>query len=139
MFLVLGLEHSCPWPRKGLSSERLTLALAWDFFMSLASSLVSSTPPPITAIRYFVSCYQISSVDKETEVIALLTSQLKRRIRKYHIFNTSETVFFTGMDSNRRVDRNWQWGGGAVFGTPEARGSRGVAPSAQKICIFLQK
>ena len=32
---VLGLEHSCPRPREGLTSERL----------SLASSLVSSTPP----------------------------------------------------------------------------------------------
>ena len=43
--LVLGLEHSCPWPRECLSSERLSLALALDFFVSLASSLVSSTPP----------------------------------------------------------------------------------------------
>ena len=39
--LVLGLEHSCPWPRECLSSERL----------SLASSLVSSTPPLIFAMR----------------------------------------------------------------------------------------
>ena len=46
--LGLGLEHSRPWPREGLSSERLSLALASDFFVSLAlaSSLVSSTPPP---------------------------------------------------------------------------------------------
>ena len=47
LVLGLGLEHSCPWPRQGLSSERLSLAL--DFFVSLAlvlaSSLVSSTPP----------------------------------------------------------------------------------------------
>ena len=35
----LGLEHSCLWPREGLSSERLSLALV--------SSLVSSTPPLI--------------------------------------------------------------------------------------------
>ena len=28
--LVLGLEHSCSWPREGLSSERLFLA--WNFF-----------------------------------------------------------------------------------------------------------
>ena len=43
--LVLGLEHSGPWPREFLSSERLFLAL--DFFVSLAlaSSLVFSTPP----------------------------------------------------------------------------------------------
>ena len=37
MSLVLGLrlEHSCPWPRECLSSERLSLALALasDFFL----------------------------------------------------------------------------------------------------------
>ena len=45
--LVLGLEHFYPWPREGLSSEGLSLALASDFFASLAlaSSHVSSTPP----------------------------------------------------------------------------------------------
>ena len=45
----LGLEHSCPWFREGLSSEGLFLALALvsDFFVSLAvaSTLVSSTAP----------------------------------------------------------------------------------------------
>ena len=35
--LVLGLEHSCPWPREGRSSERLSLTLASAFFVSLAS------------------------------------------------------------------------------------------------------
>ena len=58
LVLGLGLEHSCPWPRECLSSERLSLALASDFFcvlglglgfffvsLALASSLVSSTPP----------------------------------------------------------------------------------------------
>ena len=40
---VLGLEHSSPWRREGLSSEGLSLAS--DIFVSLASSLVSSTPP----------------------------------------------------------------------------------------------
>ena len=33
--LVLGLKHSCPWPRECLSSERLSLALASDFFYVL--------------------------------------------------------------------------------------------------------
>ena len=44
LVLGLGLEHSCPWPRECLSSERLSLAS--DFFVSLAlaSSHVSSTP-----------------------------------------------------------------------------------------------
>ena len=49
LVLGLGLEHSCPWPREVLFSERLSLASASDFFLSLAlalaSSLVSSTPP----------------------------------------------------------------------------------------------
>ena len=35
---VLGLKNVWPWPREGLS-------LASDFFVSLASSLMSSTPP----------------------------------------------------------------------------------------------
>ena len=43
----LGLEHPCLWPREDLSSEGLSLALASDFFVSLALSLVSSTPPLI--------------------------------------------------------------------------------------------
>ena len=51
LVLGLGLEHSCPWHRECLSSERLSLALASDFFVSLAlaSSLVSSTPPLVIA------------------------------------------------------------------------------------------
>ena len=43
--LVLGLEHSCPWHRGCLSSERLSLALA--------SSLVSSTPPLLNSYLGF--------------------------------------------------------------------------------------
>ena len=37
--LSLGLEHSCPWPRECLSSERLSLALASDFFCVLGLGL----------------------------------------------------------------------------------------------------
>ena len=37
--LVLGLEHSCPWPRECLSSDRLSLALASDFFCVLGLGL----------------------------------------------------------------------------------------------------
>ena len=36
LVLRLGLDHSCPWPRECLSSERLSLVLASDFFVSLA-------------------------------------------------------------------------------------------------------
>ena len=35
LVLGLGLEHSCSWPREGLSSNRLSLALVSDFFVSL--------------------------------------------------------------------------------------------------------
>ena len=37
--LVLGLEQSCPRPREGLSSKRLSLALASDFFCVLGLGL----------------------------------------------------------------------------------------------------
>ena len=39
LVLGLGLEHSCPWPREYLSSERLSLALASDFFCVLGLGL----------------------------------------------------------------------------------------------------
>ena len=41
LVLGLGLEHSCPWPRECLSSERLSLALALasDFFCVLGLGL----------------------------------------------------------------------------------------------------
>ena len=49
VFLVfsLGLKHSCPWPREGLFSEELFLALGSNFFVFLALSLVFSTPPMV--------------------------------------------------------------------------------------------
>ena len=37
LVLGLGLEHSCPWPRECLSSERLSLAS--DFFCVLGLGL----------------------------------------------------------------------------------------------------
>ena len=47
--LVLGLflEHSCPWPREGLYSKSLFLALASAFFgfLALALNVGSSTAP----------------------------------------------------------------------------------------------
>ena len=39
LVLGLGLEHSCSWPRVVLSSERLSLALASDFFCDLGLGL----------------------------------------------------------------------------------------------------
>ena len=39
LVLGLGLEHFCPWPRECLSSERLSLAFASDFFCVLGLGL----------------------------------------------------------------------------------------------------
>ena len=43
----LGLEHSCPWPREGLSSEGLYLALAsndfWVLGLGLEPCVIDST------------------------------------------------------------------------------------------------
>ena len=41
LVLGLSLEHSCPWPRECLSSERLSLALSSDFFCVLGLGLES--------------------------------------------------------------------------------------------------
>ena len=68
LVLGLGLEHSCPWPRECLSSERLSLALALasDFFcvlglgLGLEPCVLDSTsaneqysPLPILQTSYF--------------------------------------------------------------------------------------
>ena len=48
LVLGLGLEHSCPRPRECLSSERLFLALASDFFcvLGLEPCVLDSTSGP---------------------------------------------------------------------------------------------
>ena len=40
--LVLGLEHSCPWPRECLSSEGLSLALDFFCFFGLEPCVLDS-------------------------------------------------------------------------------------------------
>ena len=53
MFLVLGLDHSCPWLREGLSSK--SRSLASDFFfesLALARKVVSSISPLIICIKW---------------------------------------------------------------------------------------
>ena len=81
----LGLEHSCPWPRECLSSERL--ALASDFFVSLALSLVSSTPPLVINISFY-------SLDSRTRIDAV-----KLIVRKYLLlwwsFRVLEVIFYS--------------------------------------------
>ena len=53
LVLGLGLEHSCSWPRECLSSERLSLALASDFFCVLGLGL----EPCVLDSTSVKSCY----------------------------------------------------------------------------------
>ena len=60
LVLGLGLEHSWPWFREGLSSEELSLALAADFFVFLTSSLVFSTPSLIRILMRKIKKYKLT-------------------------------------------------------------------------------
>ena len=96
LVLGLGLEHSCPWPRECLSSERLSSALASDFFcvlglglgfflcswpwpriffvsLALASSLVSSTPPLLCTRQFFVQWQLLRGSDTQKCIFYNLT------------------------------------------------------------------
>ena len=69
LVLGLGLEHSCPWPRECLSSERLSLAS--DFFVSLASR-VSVFGKAVLGLGFFCvlglePCVLDSTCDGKTE------------------------------------------------------------------------
>ena len=44
LVLGFGLDQSCPWPREGLYLKSRSLVLASNFFQSLTSIIVSSTP-----------------------------------------------------------------------------------------------
>ena len=61
LVLGLGLEHFCPWPWEVLSSERLSLALASDFFCVLGLGLEpcvldSISDNALTGILYNAMC-----------------------------------------------------------------------------------
>ena len=43
LVLGLGLEHSCPWPREGLSSEGLSLASDFFCVLGLEPCVLDST------------------------------------------------------------------------------------------------
>ena len=96
LVLGLGLEHSCPWPRECLSLERLSLALASDFFVSLAlaSSLVSSTPPLI--FNACISTGYFPKVLKTAEVVPIFKKgerELCSNYRPISILNPFAKLF----------------------------------------------
>ena len=78
LVLGLGLEHSCPWPRECLSSERLSLALALasDFFCVLGLGLEPCVLDS-TSVQYCISSWGTAS--KST--LAPLFILQKRSIR----------------------------------------------------------
>ena len=49
LVLDLGIEHSCPWPREGLSSERLSLAS--DFFCVFGLGLEHCVPDSTSVVE----------------------------------------------------------------------------------------
>ena len=59
LVLGLGLEHSCPWPRECLSSERLSLALALasDFFCVLGLGLEPCVLDSTSVDKYGLGFY----------------------------------------------------------------------------------
>ena len=60
LVLGLGLEHSCPWPRECLSSERLSLALASDFFCVLGLGLEPCVLDFTSALYEAVFCTMVT-------------------------------------------------------------------------------
>ena len=62
LVLGLGLEHSCPWPRECLSSEKLSLALASDFFCVLGLGLEPCVLDSTSGNRYFLTLSSTTSI-----------------------------------------------------------------------------
>ena len=56
LVLGLGFEHSCPWPRECLSSERLSLVLASDFFLVLGLGLEPCVLYSTSGAYSFITC-----------------------------------------------------------------------------------
>ena len=79
MFLVLGLEHSCPWPRECLSSERLSLALASDFFCVLGLGLEPCVLDSTSDIRACKRGGTITSGPKNFRRLIKITLKTEQR------------------------------------------------------------
>ena len=98
--LGLGLEHSCPWPRKGLSSEMLSLAS--NFFVSLAlvSSLVSSSSPLVSRTRCPYNFCAGNNPSFREELLRYWSNDRVRRASSVvDCFGASTSYFFHGLHS----------------------------------------
>ena len=74
LVLGLGLEHSCPWPREGLSSERLSLASDFFCVLGLEPCVLDST----SAMKQPVA--KISNHLRRLETFASDVSDHSRRL-----------------------------------------------------------
>ena len=89
LVLGLGLEHSCPWPREGMSSKRLSLALALasDFFcvlglgLGLEPCVLDSTSASYHQVHYkifmdYLTASRIYVTEKSKQKPRILTNQI---------------------------------------------------------------
>ena len=91
---IFGLEHSCPWPQKGLFSVGLSFAL--DFLVSVSSSLVSWTPPLVITLLCITAKSTVLLFVEEINQLLVIKHSSYIRISK--IF-PSFTVSFQKQDS----------------------------------------
>ena len=90
LVLGLGLEHSCPWPREGLSSKRLSLALASDFFCVLGLGLglepcvldSTSANDALSAILFQPITVRLFPIAIPFPVLSILTILLDKQLMK---------------------------------------------------------
>ena len=100
LVLGLGLEHSCPWPQVGLSSERLSLALATDFLcvLGLEPCVLDST----SASYYYFFFYKpktdsVGSAPSQCYICAVMGEA-------ENIYDTSLEYFCTACECELSVD-----------------------------------
>ena len=79
LVLGLGLEHSCPWPREVLSSERLSLALASDFFCVLGFGL---EPCVLDSTSFNSALSNVPSVNCTITTTILINEIFDRKLNK---------------------------------------------------------
>ena len=82
---VLGLEHSCPWPQEGLSSEGLSLASDFFCVLGLEPCVVDSTSG-----KYFkMSCFFSFLLSLRCSSHAYY-----RYLRPYYLYLMHDTTLF---------------------------------------------
>ena len=96
MSLDLGLEHCCPWPREGLSSERLSLAS--DFFCVLGLGLEPCVLDSTSGMQYtLIESSHISVTAMISGVIGnslRSSSSLERFLIRLRIFTCITDIDF---------------------------------------------